>query len=208
MKSLSDNDIIAGLQKSEHYAFQELHARFWYPLYRLAFKKLGDKDETGDLLQDMFVEIWEKRETLYIPNELGNWLRNRLWYKIAMYFRQRGFKQQHQENFRIFLEKEKIGPSVAIDGLEFKESNLYYEELLDIIQQCIENMPDRMKEIFRLYRQEGMPIKEIAESLELSPKTVKVQLHRGLLKLKKATENQKVNMNELLLLLWLINHGI
>lgn len=204
MEHLPDNELWERVRQSDPDAFEEFHRRFWHPLYRLAYKRLGDPDETGDLMQEMFIELWEKRETLQVSDEPGAWLRNRLWYKIIAYFRYQGFRQRHRESFTAFLKSE-AETIVSVTDLELREASGYYEELLEVIDRCVENMPGRMKEIFRMNRQEGMPVKEIARILDLSPKTVKVQLQRGMVKLKKATENHNPRASELLFLLWLIH---
>lgn len=204
MKQLEDLELISLIRESNLSAFDELHRRFWHSLYVIAYKKIGDQEETSDLLQDMFIELWEKRSTLNFTNSVQNWLRNRLWYKIAIYFRYKGFKEKHQQNFLAFLKSEEES-AVISDALELKEADAYYEEILDVINECIEEMPKRMKEIFILSKSENYSVKEIAKQLNISPKTVKSQLERASAKLKKIPAIQQSATMELLFVLWLIN---
>lgn len=204
MEQISEQDLIALIRASNHEAFDELHSRFWHPLYRIAYKKIGDQEETNDLLQDMFIELWVKRETLNFSNTVKNWLRNRLWFKIAIYFRNKGFKDKHQENFIQFLKNE-TETANSFDTIELKEAESYYEEILNTINECIEDMPERMKEIFLLSKSENHSVKEIASKLNISPKTVKTQLERATSKLRKVTEQHHLSTLEILFILWLIN---
>jgi RNA polymerase sigma-70 factor (family 1) len=205
MKETADAELFELIKQSHYPAFNELHRRFWHPLYTIAYKKIGDQDEVNDLLQEMFIELWEKRETLNFTNAVTNWLRNRLWYKIAIYFRYKGFKQKHQESFMSFLKNED-GYALLTDSLELKEAETYYEEILNIINGCVDSMPERMREIFLLSKNENYSVKQIAEKLNISPKTVKTQLERAASKLKKAAQKQQQIAIEVLILLWLINY--
>lgn len=204
MKEFSDAELIALIKASNHDAFDELHNRFWHSLYIITYKKIGDQEETYDLLQEMFIELWEKRETISFTNEVRNWLRNRLWFKIAIYFRNKGFKEKHQENFMLFLKTEEE-TVFAMDSIELKEADSHYEEILQMINDCIEDMPERMKEIFILSKTDNHSVKEIAEKLNISPKTVKVQLERATSRLRKVSVASNLSAVQILFILWLIN---
>ena len=204
MKSYTDANLFSLIAKSDHHAFEELHLRFWKPLYQLAYKKIGDADEAGDLLQDMFLELWEKRESIAFSNAVESWLRNRLWFKIAMYFRQKGFSKKHQDSFSDFF-KHQQELVVHADSMELKEADLHYQEILAVLNGCIATMPDRMKEIFMMSRADDRPVKEIAQLLQISPKTVKVQLERATARLRAVASKENLSPVDLLFLLWLIN---
>lgn len=205
MEQYKDSELIFLIKESNHSAFEELHRRFWHSLYRIAYKKIGDQEETNDLLQEMFMELWEKRETLDFNNAVNNWLRNRLWYKVAIYFRYKGFKQKHKENFLAFLKSEEES-AISFDSIDLKEADFFYEEILATINNCIEDMPERMKRIFLMSRSENQSVKEIASNLNLSPKTVKAQLERASSRLKRVAELHHPAGMEMLVLLWLINY--
>lgn len=205
MKEISDSDLFKLIKLSNEQAFHEFHRRFWHLLYTIAYKKIGDPDEVNDLLQDMFIELWEKREILTFNNAADSWIRNRLWYKIAIYFRYKGFKQKHQDNFLAFLKTEAENTPL-VNSLEMKETDLFYEDILNTINSCVEDMPGKMKEIFLMSRTGDYSVKEIAGTLNISPKTVKTQLERATAKLRKAASVHNPTGIELLLLLWLINY--
>lgn len=192
------------IRESNSLAFDELHARYWHKLFRIANKKIGDPDETDDLIQELFIEIWEKRATLDFNNSVESWLRNRLWFKIAGYFRTKGFNEKHLESIREFLSRETAAPS-PMELIELKNASSSYEEILKVISSGIEGMPERMKEIFQLHISGDLTQKQIAEKLNIAPTTVKTQLERASQKLKKIASEQPGSSLEYLLLLWLIN---
>lgn len=204
MKQRTDTELISLVRQSDAKAFNELHHRFWHSLYAIAYKKIGDPDETSDLLQELFIELWEKRESLLFNNAVNNWLRNRLWFKIALYFRNKGTKEKHRLDFFNFIRHDvESAISVDISGLEEKET--FYEEILATLNSSIDTMPERMKEIFLMSKSGNYTVKEIAEKMNISPKTVKSQLERATIRLKKVAEQHHPTAMELLLMLWLIN---
>ena len=197
----TDQELIRLIRQSDYTAFEELHKRFWPELQRLAYKKIGDRQDAYDLLQDLFIELWEKRETLNFGDRLQGWLQKRLWFKLSTYFRNQGFRKQHQEDFKVYLENEEAG---AFDPVELKEAEAYYEDLLLAINKAIEEMPDRMREVFLLNRNEKCSVNEIAERLSLSPKTVRNQLERAIGRLRKSTETYNPSAFQILFALWII----
>ncbi|RYF26739.1 MAG: sigma-70 family RNA polymerase sigma factor [Flavobacteriales bacterium] len=203
MENLSDMALVKLLRYSDYAAFEELHRRYWRVLHALAYRKIGDRQDTYDLLQEMFIELWEKREELKFGDELLGWLRKRLWFKIYGYFRNKGFQQKHQENFRVFAEQEITNES--FDNSELIQANVYYEELLTVIEKAIAEMPERMREVFVLHRQRNYSVSEIADKLDIAPKTVRNQLDRAIAKLRRSTENYDPTALQLAFVLWLIS---
>ncbi|MFN0293107.1 RNA polymerase sigma factor [Pedobacter helvus] len=203
MKNLSDLELIELVRSASYGAFEELHRRYWSDLQKLAYSKIGDREDTYDLLQEMFIELWEKRTELKFGNELNGWLRKRLWFKLYGYFRTKGFNQKHQDNFKIFADAENT--TTAFDLSELKQANVYYEELLAVIEGAIEEMPDRMREVFVLYRHKNYSVSQIADKLGIAPKTVRNQLDRAIAKLRKSTKQYDPRALELVFVLWLIS---
>lgn len=204
MEQTGDKELIRLIRLSDYQAFEELHERFWPELQRIAYKKTGDRQDAYDLLQDMFIELWEKREELHFGDRLQGWLQKRLWFKLSGYFRIRGFRQQHQEDFKMYLENEPA--EVSFDPIELKEIDAYYEDLISAINKTIEEMPDRMREVFLLNRNEKHSVNEIAQMLNLSPKTVRNQLDRAITRLRKSTESYNPSVFQFLFVLWIMKN--
>lgn len=200
---LKDQDqlLLERIRKSDRSAFEEFHNRFYTDLFRMCNKKIGDSEESYDLLQDLFIEIWEKRESFHVPNTLDAYMKNRLWFKLATYFRSKGFKQNHIKKFTEFLSLE-VRP--AFDEHEVKEINEQYDELIEKINQVIANMPEKMKEVFILSKEEQLSINCIAEQLNISPKTVKNHLHAAIKRIRSELNEYPSIAIELALLIWII----
>ncbi|KAA2243824.1 sigma-70 family RNA polymerase sigma factor [Chitinophaga agrisoli] len=203
MGQTGDKELISLIRTSDYTAFEELHQRFWPVLRKLAYRKIGDRQEAYDLVQEMFIELWEKRERLNFGDELNGWLHKRLWFKLSTYFRTKGFREKHLEDFRIYAANEVS--AVQFDPMELRDIDAYYEDLLAAINKTVEEMPDRMREVFLLNRNERYSVNEIADKLNLSPKTVRNQLDRAIGRLRKSTETYNPTALELLFIIWLIS---
>ncbi|PWG81940.1 RNA polymerase [Pararcticibacter amylolyticus] len=202
MRHTDDKELIRLLRLSDYAAFEELHHRYWLKLHKLAYRKIGDRQDTYDLVQELFIEIWEKRGTLNFGEELPGWLQKRLWFKLSGFFRKRGFNGKHQENFRQYLENQ--GFDKCFDPAELREVNACYEDLLAAINKTIEEMPNRMREVFILHRRQQHTVDEISDKLNLSPKTVRNQLDRAIARLRRSTEAYDATALEILFIVWLI----
>ncbi|MFC7526198.1 sigma-70 family RNA polymerase sigma factor [Parapedobacter sp. GCM10030251] len=204
MASPSDQELIIAIRNSDIRAFEQLHGRYWTQLYDLAYRRIGHAEDTGDLLQDLFIELWEIRDTLYFENPPANWLRNRLWFKIAHYFRDKGSRERHRQDFSAFM-KQQHTLDCAMNDEHIREAEQYYAEICDALNQTIGEMPQRMREIFRLNKAERLTVKEIAVKLEISPQTVKTQLERAMLRVRKTAGNHHPTTFGLVLTWWLLN---
>ena len=202
MQELSDNELFELIKRSSYPAYNELYRRHWKYIYGIAYKKTLDKDDAFDLTQNVFMEFYDKREKLVINLPLKNFLRTAIIYKLAKYFRTRGFQERHYLNFQQFLSQAQEAESL-LDSLEIKEAEMKFEEMVELVYQAIDEMPEKMKEVFLMSRSEQYSITEIADKLNISPQTVKNQVSKALSRIRVVAETQKVPVTQLLILLWL-----
>ncbi|MNL34137.1 RNA polymerase sigma factor [compost metagenome] len=87
--------------------------------------------------------------------------------------------------------------------MEMREMDLQYEAVMGVINKTIEAMPSKMKQVFLMSRSNEYSISEIAEKLNLSPKTVKNQINIALNRIRSATSGTPTSTFELLFLIWL-----
>lgn len=192
--------LLERIRASDESAFKLMHEQFYSPLYKLALKKLGDEDEVYDLLQEMFLELWEKRDSFIISNPLFNYLKNRLWFKLAAHFRKKGFQEKHLTSFTAFLQHDaEIAPAAD----ELLEMELQYDLLMSRVEDAVQRMPEKMKAVFLLSRTGEYSVKEIASRLGLSPKTVSNHIHMGLDRIRRSLADQGLSVLEILVLIWL-----
>ncbi len=192
----------ASMSVSDEHIFERLHADTWSVLFQIAYKKLGDQDEAYDLLQELFMELWDKRQIYPLQTLSLPWLKKRLWFKLMTYFREQGFKQRHLEHLRVFVASESLVLQPAESVGVVSESD--FEIIMQAISIEVAQMPDRMKEIFLLNREQHFTISEIAQKLGLSPNTVRNQLHTAMKRLRKSLEAHDLTAINLTFLCWMI----
>jgi len=202
VKQWEDAELIALVSESDAEAFTELYQRHWKYIYGIAYKKTGDKNDAFDITQNVFMEFYDKREMLEIHIPLKNYLRTAVIYKLSNYFRTRGFREKHYRNFQQFLE-ESGEKAEVFSALELQETELRFEEMVELIYKSIDEMPEKMKEIFLMSRSEQYSINEIAGKLNLSPQTVKNQISKALERIRREAKAHAVPAAYLLFLVWL-----
>lgn len=202
MRETSDSELFNLIKESNYPAFNELYHRYWKYIYGIAYRKIADKDDAADLTQNVFMEFYDKREKLVINIPVKNFLRTAILYKLANYFRTRGFQEKHYLNFQHFLAQVQQSDT-SFDTLATKETEIAFEEMLELVYQTIEEMPDKMKEIFLMSRSEKYSINEIADQLSLAPQTVKNQLGKAFTRIRTAAEDNGLPVAQVMILVWL-----
>lgn len=125
------------------------------------------------IAQDIFVHLWENRETLEIKSSLESYIYAAGRFKALNQIRDA--KLQNAIRQRIIDQ---------VQNPHYDEASLEFEELETIINEAINALPDRCQKIFRLSREEEMSYKEIASYLDISVNTVEGQMSIALKKLR------------------------
>lgn len=164
------------MKKIDSKSFKEVYDSYWPILYLHAYKMLRDKDEAKDLLQDLFIHVWENKSEIrfdQIRPYLYVSLRNRIINRYA-----------HTKVKNKYLDKVK---NLPIQDLLYNhvEEGLILKELENRIEEGVKQLPKRMQEIFRLSREEYFNHSEIAEQLNISTHTVKKTINRALKEIRK-----------------------
>lgn len=202
MKGTADHDLFKLIKESNYPAFTELYQRHWKYIYSIAYQKTASKDDAFDLTQNVFLEFYDKREKLIINIPIKNYLRTAVLFKLSNYFRSRGFQEKHYHNFQQFLVQAQEA-DVSFDSLTMKESAMEFEILLDLIYQAIEDMPDKMKQIFLMSRTEQFSINEIADQLGVAPQTVKNQISNAFSRIRLIVDQNNLPTAHMLFIIWL-----
>lgn len=163
---LSDIELLERIKCDDMCAFNTLFHRMWEPLYLFAYKRLKSKPDAEDVVQQVFMSIWERRATKNITSSFSNYLFTAVRYEVIDQLEK--MTKDAQKTTHI---EDQILPDFnnALDGLFAKEID---QQIADYIN----NMPQQMQKIFRLSREEQLSPKEISETLSISEKTVRNQL--------------------------------
>ncbi len=177
-KTYSNQELLALLARDDKKAFTELYDRFWKKLFVIAFNRLKEKESAEDSVHDVFVSLWAGRSHIRIE-QLENYLASAVKYSVLL-------KIKKREKERIFLEAPVSLPGQDGSGIE---RSLHYKNILEIIETEVEHLPEKCRLIFRYSRQEGMPVKQIAKELQISPKTVENQIGKALRQIRLAVRS-------------------
>ncbi|HBH82318.1 MAG TPA: RNA polymerase sigma-70 factor [Bacteroidales bacterium] len=157
-----DIELVKRLQKGDVEAFDLIYEKYSGRLYAFGVKYLKNKDETEELVQSVFVKLWENYKTLKKDSSFKSYLFTIAYNDICKLFR----KRNYQQKFISDALYENSGSSSEI------EEGIDYQSVLNRVKQIVDKLPERQKVIFMKSRQEGKTTKEIAKELRLSPGTV------------------------------------
>lgn len=175
IKSRSDEELNSLLCKGNDFAFRELFNRYWEKLYVTAHKVLGDEDVCEDIVQDIFLNLWERASGMEIKN-IRAYLYQAVKYQVANHIKKIRFIDKRAEIIGGHL----MGNNVE----EYISSN----ETQTLIDQTISSLPNRCREVFYLSRFENLSNKEIAFKLGISVLTVETHMKKSLKYLRKSLD--------------------
>ncbi len=172
---MSDTEkIILKFKAGEASAFDTIYDMHSQKLYRFALGLLKDHDNACEIVQEVFVTLWEKRNQVDITFDFENYIFTIAHNAIRKFFR----KKSMENKFRDIL------LNTSTETIENADTSIIYNELLELANRTIEKLPPKRKTVFKLSRLEGLTIKEIASRLDISTRTAENQLARALKYLK------------------------
>lgn len=174
-KELSDEQLLQELARGECKAFDELYMRYAPHVEAFAFCLLKNRSESEDLTHDIFLKIWENRDSIQHVRSLRNYL-----FRMT---RNAIFDLFERKNVRLRYERRHLSVEELVS--EDLGSRIASEDLLLIIEMAVEQMPEQRRRVFRMSRYEKRSYQEIAQELGISTKTVEYHIRTALAELKK-----------------------
>lgn len=174
-KRLSDDELNSLVSKGNDFAFRELFTRYWEKLYVAAYKVLGDEDASEDIVQDIFLNLWERSSEVEIKN-IRAYFYQAVRYQVTNHIKKIRFVDKRAEIVGNHL----MGNNVD----DYMASN----ETQTLIDRTITSLPSRCREVFCLSRFENLSNKEIASKLGISVLTVETHMKRSLKCLRKSLD--------------------
>lgn len=172
--SLSDHELAALIKESDHRAYEFLYRRYFRLLFTHAYKKLRDKEQAKDVIQELFANLWLKREVVNFSTSISGYLFTAVNNKVIDHFLHKGVAEKYVSSFANFLN---AGPNHA-------DHRIREKQLADLIENEIKQLPSKMRDVFELSRKDHLTHKQIAEKLGISEKTVDRQISNALYRLK------------------------
>ena len=168
--SYGDAELADLLRSRDRLAYTEIYRRYWRLLYAQIYKMLLDEEESKDILQELFGNLWTKADKIPKQHNLAGYLYVSARHMVLNSIRKRKFRSDYLN-------------SIAEFANEASEATLHYLEerdLLAAVEKEIQALPPRMRQVFEMSRKQDLTHKEIAESLGTSEETVKSQIKKSL----------------------------
>ena len=164
---LNDPELTELLKNGDQEAFTVIYNTYWNALFRTAYRILNDRSAAEDIVQNVFVSLWNRRNEATILN-LKAYLQQATRYCVYQAIR----SKKHDDSFyeRLAL--------VTADIIT--DNPLLFKEQQELLQKIIDSLPEDCKTTFRLSREENMSYKQIAALLNISEKTVEKRMSKSL----------------------------
>lgn len=164
-----DQLLLAELRNGSQDAFVKIYEKYWEKLYYVCFQRTLSREETEDIIHELFLDIWNKKESIEIRTTFAAYIYTALKYKIFRLIDSKIVRRKYMEHFG----DEEPASSITTEQL------LDFNELYDLIEQSVENLPDKCKMIFKMSRDENLSAEEISRELNISSNTVQNQITKA-----------------------------
>lgn len=170
-------DYIAQWQSGDDAAYDRLFRAMYTPLCRTAFQLLSDKQLAEDVVQEFFIQLWDKKDNLNITSTVEGYMKRAVINRSLNYL-----KVQKNKTSDLDIDIESNRQTI--------DQKLEQDEHRRAINHCVGLLPERRRQVFILYRFEDMRYAAIAEQLAISVKTVEVQLRQARLALRECLRKE------------------
>lgn len=170
MNTLSDAELIDLLKSGSESAFTVIYHRYWRLIYAHVYKMLRDEDESKDIVQEVFSNLWLKVDQIPHQQNFAGYLYVAARHKVLNAIRHHKFKDDYLDSLAKYVD-------------EASEETLQYldqRDLMAAVEKEIALLPPRMRQVFEMSRKDNLSHKEIAQLLGTSDQTVKKQINKSL----------------------------
>lgn len=156
--------LFALLKQGDESAFEKIYRLYWQQLFNSAYKRLPDQEKCKDVIQNVFTDLWNRRENVTLDNPAA-YLHTAVRFQVLKQIGKNSKNSAFSETF----ESELISP-LAADG------EVLEKEVRVLIELFIKALPPKRRDIFLMYYFKGLSTAKIAVELNVSQKTVQNQL--------------------------------
>lgn len=165
----SDAELFTAIQNSDESAFEELYNRYWFSLLRHAVKMLPTTVYAEEVVQDLFIRIWQTRETLQIEN-ISKYLHTGVRHGCITLHRILLNKKKYWDHYKL-----SIPPHEDSVETDFISAEKYVE-----LEKMISGLPSISQKIVRMKVMDALTLHDISRRLNCSKKTVEYHLTKSL----------------------------
>ncbi|MCC5925565.1 MAG: RNA polymerase sigma-70 factor [Bacteroidetes bacterium] len=177
---LIESEWIEGIRAGDERAFRKLFDRFYTPLAVFAAEHVGSYDAGREITQEVFIKIWNKRADWNpAAGALKTYLYRAVYNQCLNYIKKETTRKKYEEE----------SSQLVLAVSDPADDSTMEHELMAALDRAVKRLPKRRQAVFVLHRQHEMSVKEVAEVLDISPKTVENLMGLALKDLRMALEN-------------------
>jgi RNA polymerase sigma-70 factor, ECF subfamily len=171
----NESEWVEAIRAGDPSAFEALFHAYHAGMCSFAYRYLGARDLAEEIVQEVFLCVWERRETWHVRTSVRSYLLTAVRNAALSYLRHERVVRRRQIEIPDSQETLAVSPEVRAQEAE----------LITAVREAIARLPERCRVAFTLHREQGLTYVEVAEVLGISPRTVEVQIGRALKALRK-----------------------
>lgn len=181
-----ESQLLARLKEDCHESYSILFSKYYKNLVLFAGTIIQDKTVCEDIVQNIFLKLWNDRKELIIETSLKSYLLRSVRNSCLDQLRHKKIVESYALKF--FL---------SFDDFDSTENYVFYSDLQQHLKDAISNLPEKQRETFIMSRFKDMKYKEIAETLNISERAVEDRISKALAQL-------RINLKDFLIILFLL----
>lgn len=166
----SDAELMRKIREDNMFAFDELYVRYSKRVFSFAFSIIKSVEESENILQDVFLNLWEKRHNVEKDSSVKYYIFTIAYNSAISIIRKKARDAQFFDYLNSLQELYQDPPSLELE----------YSELTKTLNNIIDHLPQRQKDIYNLHKVEGLKYHEIAQRLSISVNTIETHMSRAL----------------------------
>lgn len=169
LNNMTDFELADSLRADGEAAFRIIYERYWDKLYILARKRLNDALEAEEIVQDIFCNLWRKREKFKLTTGFDNYFAIAVKFEVINRLAKSARATAFEKEALKSLSDLDLGTLQQIDYLELQRQ----------FKICVNALPEKCRLVFELQHEKGYSQRQIAEELDISVKTVEAHLSKA-----------------------------
>lgn len=190
-----EKQILKELKYGSKKAFEYIFKTYYNQLFRYAEEILKDREESEDVVESLFVRLWEDRKRIDIHTSIRSYLYRSTYNSCLNVIRKKKSRNKYRD---FFIHHSDFSKTHDYGSSSYPLTGIIDKEFEEKIYKIIDNLPTRCKKIFLMSRIDNLSHKEIAEKLEISVNTVKSQIMNALKKIQSALKNMMIILSFLI----------
>lgn len=170
-----ESAILALLKEGDMDAYETIYNEYWPRLYGYVYNRLKSKEVAEEIIQEVFFSLWKKHKELQLTHSLAAYLFTAVKYQLLNYLKSDRIR-------RIYLSHVAQSPGQQSDNSN--EEHIAASDLKNAMEKEVSRLPEKCQQVFRMSRHEHLSVTDIANTLNISHKTVENHLTKALRQLR------------------------